>query len=93
VYNKTKEFVLGQHQNVSGHHQTHLARAIGQSVKKDADTTFFLYHLQSRILFYFGAISPKSGPKKNGSNLPKGFFFLKPRFSPDYIFSKVASLA
>jgi len=77
VYNKTKEFVLGQHQNVSGHHQTHLARAIGQSMKKDADTTFFCTISNQGFYFSFGTISPKSDQKKLASTSPKEFFFLK----------------
>jgi hypothetical protein len=49
-----KKIVPGQHQNVSGHHQTHLAQVIGQSGKKDADTTFFLYHLLQSRFFFLG---------------------------------------
>jgi hypothetical protein len=36
------KIVSGQHQDVSGNHQTHLGRAIGQSGKKEADSTFEL---------------------------------------------------
>jgi hypothetical protein len=41
-----KEFVSGQHQDVSGHSQTHLGWAIGQSGKKEADNKdpLLIYH-------------------------------------------------
>jgi hypothetical protein len=38
IHKKTqKKFVSGQHQDASGHQQTHLGWAIGQSGKKEAD--------------------------------------------------------
>jgi hypothetical protein len=70
-----QKFVYGQHQNVSGHHQTHLAQAIGQYGKKDADTTFYV---PSPIkVFFFGKISPKSDPKNMAATSPKEFFYKK----------------
>jgi hypothetical protein len=55
---------------------------------------FFCTISNQGFYFIFGAISPKSGPKKNGNNLPKGIFLKKTKiFARLYFFkSHIASM-
>jgi hypothetical protein len=46
AYDQDPAFVSGQHQDVSGQHQTHLGWATGQSKEKKEKQTVVLYFLQ-----------------------------------------------